>query len=177
MQTYIAILRGINVGGKNKIPMMELRSILTDIGLRQVRTYIQSGNIVFQAVESNASELADKVTRAIHDRWKYEVSALVLDKQQLTEIIEANPFADSSDVSSQHITFLAETPDQQLIDTLSEIQDPPNDIWTNHSAVYLFCPNGYSKTKFTNTYIEKKLKVAATTRNMKTSLVLLQMAQ
>jgi uncharacterized protein (DUF1697 family) len=105
------------------------------------------------------------------------VPVLVMVAQELAEIISANPFSSSKDISLLHITFLSEIPDPNRINTLSVIQDSPNEFKIDKKAVYLFCPNGYSKTKLTNTLIERKLKVTATTRNLKTALALQQMTQ
>jgi uncharacterized protein (DUF1697 family) len=177
MQTYIAILRGINVGGKNKLPMAELKEKISSIGLRHIQNYIQSGNLVFQSDEPNTAELASRIRRSIYNEWGYNVPVLVMVAQELAEIISANPFSSSKDISLLHITFLSEIPDPNRINTLSVIQDSPNEFKIDKKAVYLFCPNGYSKTKLTNTLIERKLKVTATTRNLKTALALQQMTQ
>jgi uncharacterized protein (DUF1697 family) len=177
MQTYIAILRGINVGGKNKIPMADLKSVLAKEGLEKIQTYIQSGNVVFQEEEINPAKLAERIGSLIHNNWGYLVPVIVLTAQQLSEILSANPFTANKEIALLHITFLDEVPEMHLIENMSRILDAPNEFQIGSKAVYLYCPHGYSKSKLTNNFIEKKLKVTATTRNLKTSLVLQEMAQ
>jgi uncharacterized protein (DUF1697 family) len=177
MQTYIAILRGINVGGKHKLPMADLREVLSSEGLDNVQTYIQSGNVVFRAEEENTKVMAKHITRLIKNRWGYNVPVIVMNADDFSEILSVNPFSTFRDISVLHITYLDENSDPEQINSLSGIQDPPNDFAIGKRAVYMYCPDGYSKTRLTNTFIENKLKVTATTRNMKTSLVLQKMTQ
>jgi uncharacterized protein (DUF1697 family) len=177
MHNYIAILRGINVGGKNRLPMSELKAVLERAGFEEIQTYIQSGNIVFKTEETSSVKLAKRLFTTIKNNWGFQVPVIVLTAQQLSDILSVNPFISEREAAFQHITFLDKEPEIQLIENMSGIKDVPNEYQVSTKAVYLYCPRGYSKTKLTNNFIEKKLKVTATTRNLKTSLILLEMAQ
>ena len=178
MQTYMAILRGINVGGKNKIRMADLVRKLEVLELKNLQTYIQSGNLIFEHENVSESELARQIAEAIVKEFGYRVPVIVYTVETLNEIIFKNPFV--SDVSKDekflHVSFLAETPTQSEVDQLNEYNDLPNEFRVGYLAIYLYCPNGYSKTKLNNQFFEKKLQVTATTRNWRTTLKLAEMA-
>jgi len=176
MQRYIAILRGINVGGKHKISMTELKKVLEKTGIEHIQTYIQSGNVIFSSDESDPAVLTEQISSVIKDHWGFEVPVIILSKREIDEIILTNPFADIYDPACLHITFLSAVPQSERIKSILELKDSPNDISIINRAVYLYCPNGYSKTRITNSFLERKLNLIATTRNLKTSLVLQQMA-
>lgn len=179
MTTYIAILRGINVSGKNKIKMAELRDKLATLGLQNFKTYIQSGNLVFSHPASSPDVLASDIKEAIFKHFGYDVPVLALKAEKLREVLEGNPFINqrSEDEGKLHITFLAEEPASEKLALLSNYAYPPDEIIAGEQAVYVFCPNGYGRTKFNNDFFEKKLGVTATTRNWKTSKKLLEMAE
>lgn len=177
MLTYIAILRGINVGGKNRLSMSELKSVLERAGFEEIQTYIQSGNIVFKTEETSLLKLAERISTIIKNNWGYQVPVIVLTAQQFSDVLSDNPFISDREAAFQYITFLDKEPEIKLIENMSGTKDVPNEYQVSTKAVYLYCPRGYSKTKLTNNFIENKLKVTATTRNLKTSLILLEMAQ
>ncbi len=179
MPTYIAILRGINVTGHNKLPMADLRSQLTKLGYENIQTYIQSGNVMFECKQTKPEELAEQIAQLIKKAWNYDVPVIVFEPDYLEVVIKSSPFMNgrSADITKLLITFLAEEPQTENIERLKSYDYQPDEIVIDKKVVYLFCPNGYGKTKYSNNFIENKLKVAATTRNWKTCNKLLEMAK
>lgn len=178
METYLAILRGINVGGKNKIKMSDLVEKLQALNLKELKTYIQSGNVVFKHPSVPANKLADQISHLIKKEFGFDVPVIVLPLTEIQEIISKNPYVQdhTKDEKSLHVTFLDESPDLANIEKLDGYSDSPNEFAIARNAVYLFCPNGYSKTKLTNQFFERKLHVTATTRNWQTTLKLAELA-
>ena len=180
MLTYIALLRGINVSGRNKIKMTELKQLFLDLGYHDVSTYIQSGNVIFKSNIKEPILIEDTIISAISRHFGYEIKVLILTKDELTTIFNANPFLvknPTMDISKLHVTILNKKPD------LAEI--PPIDILvaTNNdefqlveNTIYLYCPNGYGNTKLNNNLFEKKLMATATTRNWKTISKLVELS-
>ncbi|MGE0019226.1 MAG: DUF1697 domain-containing protein [Draconibacterium sp.] len=176
MNTYIAILRGINVSGTKPIKMEELRLTFQKLGFENIATYIQSGNVVFNAAETSTSELAAKIAEAIKTDFGFDVPVIVLSCEELNETVENNPLnTGTKDEAFLHVTFLAEKPAAFNFSEIEAKKQGEEEIVISEKAVYLFCPHGYGKTKLTNTFFESKLKVAATTRNWKTCGELLRM--
>jgi uncharacterized protein (DUF1697 family) len=165
-QTYIALLRGINVGGHKLIKMENLRALCESLGLEQVQTYIQSGNILFQTAPMATSLLAQRLRQAIQNEFGFEVPCLVKTLDAWAAILQNNPFlANVQNAEHLHFTFLenpAATPDFIK-------GEFGNDTYAFSSeGVYLNCPDGYHKTKLTNNFIEKSAHQTASTRNWKT---------
>lgn len=177
MVKKIAILRGINVGGKRKILMADLKSMFSNLGFKDVITYIQSGNIIF---ESNLDdlELATQIENAILNKFKFEVPVIIRSNLDLEEAILSNPFyTNQLDTNNLHLTFLKELPnnnDSELINLLSFGSDKFAIIGQD---VFVYCEGKYHESKLTNNFFEKKLKVGATTRNWKTVLKLLELSK
>jgi uncharacterized protein (DUF1697 family) len=176
MTTYIALLRGINVGGKHIIKMEALKTLLINIGLQNVVTYIQSGNIVFKATKTNKVALAKKISEAITAQYKFNVPVLVIDATELNQIVSNNPLHTPQNEAFLHVTLLNDTPSVTNIATIPVNNFLPNQFTIVDKAIYLLCPEGYNKCKVTNNYIEKKLLTTSTTRNWKTLLTLLEMS-
>ena len=172
MKTYIVLLRGINVSGKNKLPMAELRELLSSSGFKNVETYIQSGNIILSSDETKV-EVCKKVNKGIADKFGYDIPVLVRTPQEWKAIIDKYPFS----IANEKIvafTFL----DKTTSETEIEIKGIKEDQYKiTGDVVYLNCPSGFGKTKLTNNTIEKKLNLIATTRNYKTTLKLLELAK
>jgi len=168
MRTYVALLRGINLGSHNKVPMADLRALFDGLGAEDVETYVQSGNVVFKSADG-----AEKLTRAIERRIQRDlglsVTVIVLTRPQLTKVLDGNPFAKGKkDPAKLHVTFVAEKPARAKVSKLDPERGEPDEFRVVGSQIYLHCPNGYGRTKLTNAYFEKQLGVAATTRNWKT---------
>lgn len=170
MNTYIAILRGINVSGKKLIKMDSLREMLSGLGFEDVTTYIQSGNVVFRSNPSTSRELEALISKAINGKFSFEVPVIVLDCNELNSIVEQNPLLKEypGEMDKLHITILADEPDTKPLGLLNQTDYTPEKFIIKNKAVYLYCPNGYGNTKLNNNFFEKKLKVTATTRNLKT---------
>jgi uncharacterized protein (DUF1697 family) len=170
MKTYISILRGINVGGARPVKMEELVKVYRDLGFSEVRTYIQSGNVVFRGDSRPAGELAEQISGAIRTRFALDVPVIILEKNELEMILAGNPFLPGKVLESDklHITLLAELPGESALKILENVNYLPDEFAVRGRAVYLYCPNGYGRTKLNNGFFEKKLKVEATTRNLRT---------
>jgi uncharacterized protein (DUF1697 family) len=178
METYIAILRGINVSGKKLIKMEELRIHLQDIKLKDVKTYIQSGNIVFNYPTTNQKELATLISDKIKKEYGFDVPVIVLNQLELKYISENNPFINerNEDTSKLAVTFLSEEADADKSIALYTLNDSPNEFIIVGKVIYLLCPNGFSNSKLTINFIENKLKLTASSRNWNTVVKLLGMA-
>ena len=170
MTTYISLLRGINVGGQKMIKMDALQKLYELMGFQGVTTYLQSGNVVFKANNFSIQALEQKISEEIQKSFSFVVPIIVLSIDKLQQIISNNPFANDAnkDVSFLHVTFLASQPIGIDYKMIEDKKQNGEEICLTHIAVYLYCPNGYGRTKLTNNLLENKLKVGATTRNWKT---------
>lgn len=168
MSTYIAILRGINVSGKNKILMLDLKAIFESMDFKNVKTYIQSGNVIFDA--KSAKNLSDLIKDKINQKYSFNVPVIIRTVAEIDAILIQNPFLKQKNIELDklHITFLAEQPTKENLDKINALQFEKDEFKVIGNEVYLHCPNGYGNTKLSNTFFENKLKVTATTRNWKT---------
>ena len=179
MPTYIAMLRGINVTGHKMIKMDALRASLAALRLSNVQTYIQSGNVIFGIGNGSVAALCEKIQQRILRDFGFAVPVFLRTAKELEQIIKDNPFLNETaiDHSKLHVTFLSDA----ALDTASEALQPlavkPERFCVIGREIYLYCPNGYGRTKLSNTAIEKKLSIRATTRNWKTVNTLLAMTQ
>jgi uncharacterized protein (DUF1697 family) len=178
MKTYIALLRGINVSGKNIIKMNELIVHLSNLDYKNIRTYIQSGNIIFESDDKEIANFENEIHQLITSKFGLKVPVLVKSAEALKKVFENNPFVHNEklDINKMHVTFLSETPDKENIVELVESKIEADEFILNNDVVYLYCGNGYGNTKLNNTFFEKKLKVSATTRNWKTVCKLRKMS-
>jgi len=172
MNKFIILLRGINVSGKNKIPMADLRELLHDLEFKNVQTYIQSGNIILESdLDKTVSCL--KIKNGIQEKFGFDVPVLARTTKEWEKAIEGYPFS-TENPKTVAFTFL----NQPTKATKIEIENTGEDKYKiEKDMVYLYCPSGFGKTKITNTIIEKKLNVIATTRNLRTTLKLLELAK
>lgn len=177
MAVYISILRGINVSGKNLIKMELLRQMYEQLHFNNVRSYIQSGNLVFEAKETATKKLATLIAKEIQNKFGFKVPVLVLKKKELMHIIQNNPFLKDKEKMPNflHVTFLSSEVKLIDIEEITSKKQENEAIEFHEKAIYLFCPNGYGNTKLNNNFLERKLGVTATTRNWKTTLKLLDM--
>ncbi|MFN0049046.1 MAG: DUF1697 domain-containing protein [Cytophagales bacterium] len=177
MATYISILRGINVSGQKLIKMDDLKKVYENLNLVDIQTYLQSGNVIFSTKESDLRNLETKIKTQIEKDFGFEVPIIVLNIETLADIIKHNPFANDNrhDISCLHVTFLAEQPKEIDKKSIEVKKQEGEKIEFAQNAIYLYCPNGYGKTKLHNTFLESKLKVNATTRNWKTVNELLKL--
>ena len=177
MTQYIAILRGINVGGNRKIQMADLKALFAELGFTEISTYIQSGNVLFSSAKpEDTVALGDKLEQAIADTFGFGLPVIVRTVEELQQAVATNPFFASpdADIERLHLTFLKTAPEAAQLDDINQINLSPDkfSIIGNHAFVY--CSGRYSDSKLTNAFFEKKLKVPATTRNWKTVLKLVK---
>ena len=175
MNTYIALLRGINVGGHKKVPMAELRKVLTTSGLENVQTYIQSGNVIFQSSSKNKKALEQTIQKAMLDYFSFEIPVLVRNRAEIKTIFDNCPFTEEKKVNS-YFTMLSEIPDQDLVDEASKKTYPNEEFVVLKDCIYFFSAEGYGNAKFNLSFFERKLKVNATSRNYKTMVKLLALS-
>jgi uncharacterized protein (DUF1697 family) len=173
MQTLVALLRGVNVGGKNKVPMAELKKELADLGLEDVLTYIQSGNVVFRT--KNATTAGAQIEKRIAEKYGLSVTVVLRTLPELRRIEKANPFS-KADTSKLHVMFLADKPKAGAAGQLDLDRSPPDEFAVKGREVYLHLPNGAGRTKLTLDYFERRLGVAGTHRNWNTLLKLIELA-
>ena len=144
--------------------------MFVNIGLSQVRSYIQSGNLIFQTHDVDTKLLEKDITTGILTNFGYEVPVIVLKAEEMKNIIQKNPFVgdETKDASFLHVTFLSAIPEKTSFDNLKTANYSVDEFELIEKAIYLYCPVGYGNTKLTNTFFENKLKLTATTRNWKT---------
>jgi len=168
MQTWVALFRGINVGGKNLLPMAALRNDLEDLGLENVRTYIQSGNVVFDAPKGSATSLADEIAGRVEERHGFRPHLLLLGREDLMRAIEANPFPEAvSEPKTLHFFFLAEKASDPNLEALDAARKPSEAYELTDGVFYLHAPDGIGRSKLAAN-AEKYLGVVTTARNYRT---------
>jgi len=169
MNNYIVLLRGINVGGNNKLPMAELRTLLSTNGYNNVVTYIQSGNIILNSTKS-AEKTNEHIKLLIKQQFDYDIPVVTLTAEEIKKCFTGNPYLKiEGNIKNLHVTFLKNIPENDLVTNL-DINSSNDDSYTiSGKTIYLHTPDGYQKTKFSNTQFEKKLNTQATTRNWRTT--------
>jgi uncharacterized protein (DUF1697 family) len=173
---YVALLRGVNLGARNKLAMGDLRALVEGLGGEDVQTYVQSGNVVFTS-GADAGRLERRLADAILRAHGLEVPVLVRSAGELDAIVRKNPFLRTdADEKSLHVTFLEEQPRQALVKELDPSFSPPDELHVEGREVFLLCPNGYGRSKLSNAFFEKRLGVVATTRNWRTVFALAELA-
>ncbi len=181
MEKYVSLLRGINVGGKKKIKMADLKSMYELLGFENVVTYIQSGNVVFNYKKTALPSLENLIQEKIKTVYDFDVSVLIKKEQEIAAILANNPFLQGKrqeEIKQLYLTFLAEKPSEDLVLNLKKTTQSYADEWIiKDKNIYLFFPNGYGTTKLSNNFFERKLKVAATTRNWRTTCKLMELLE
>ena len=178
MTVFISLLRGINVGGKKRIGMADLVQLYNSLGFDNVRTYLQSGNVLFEAPNGDPSLLSANISQNISAKCGFSVNVILRTSEKLRRIILASPLEkEGLDAATYHVTFLSDSPPEEFPKSQMKGSDGPDRYVILGREVYVSCPNGYGKTRFSNTFFEKKLGVVATTRNWKTVTTLAEMAK
>lgn len=169
MNTFISMLRGINVSGQKKIRMQELRALYRSLGLDNVRSYVQSGNVIFDTPESDPAKLAGAIQNQIQQTFGYAVPVFIRTPADFQRIIAGNPFLNgrNEDPAKLYVTFLYQLPSPEKLNTLAAPNQSSDEFVIGEQEIFLYCPTGYGRTKLSNQFFEKKLQVPATTRNWK----------
>ena len=177
MKTYIALFRGINVGGKHALPMKELVVLLESLGCRNIKTYIQSGNVVLQSNGKNALQLSSKITAEIKKRRGFEPYVLLLRLEELEKAIASNPFPEAeSEPTALHVGFLAFAPATPDLAALQSLKKESERFHLDDNLFYLHAPEGVGRSKLAAN-AERVLGVAMTDRNWRTVCKIRDMAK
>ncbi|MCA9264334.1 MAG: DUF1697 domain-containing protein [Planctomycetales bacterium] len=176
MAKWIALFRGVNVGGKNTIPMAGLRKLLETIDVQSVKTYIQSGNVVFESSAKSAAVLGKRIGSLVEQEYGFHPQILVLPSHELAAAVAANPFPEAeADPKSLHLFFLESrprTPDIEKLDQAKKASEAY--VWSDR-VFYLHAPEGVGRSKLAAS-IERYLGVTATARNFRTVKKVLALA-
>jgi uncharacterized protein (DUF1697 family) len=177
MVTIISLLRGVNVGGHGRIKMLELVEIYRSIGLENVRTYVQSGNVVFSYNGKSDTSITSLIEKGLTNRLGPEIKVFNRTRSELAKIVATNPFKDR-DNTKLHITFLySKPPANYQQDSVKAAAAKGEEFSIVKREAYLYLPNGYGRSKLSNNFFERKLGVPATTRNWNTVNALLEIAR
>jgi uncharacterized protein (DUF1697 family) len=175
---HVALLRGINVGGKNILPMKTLAEIFAKAGCRDVTTYIQSGNVVFSAPAAVLKKLPRVISKQIADEFGHQVPVVIRSHEELAAVIRDNPYLQAGEPEKTlHVMFLAATPGAEAVAKLDPLRSPPDRFAVAGHHVYLHLPNGMGNSKLTNAWLDAKLSTVSTARNWATILKLHEMTQ
>jgi uncharacterized protein (DUF1697 family) len=176
MTTYIALLRGVNVGG-NQLKMDRLRAICASLDFKNARTYLQSGNVVFDAAGVTAT-VQKKLENKLAGETRLPVRVLVRSAAGLKHLIAKNPFLkyQAVDRARLHVTFLANKPTADALKRLTAVDAGADEFRSAGAHIFLHCPNGYGRSKLSNNQLERLLSLTATTRNWNTVTTLAEMA-
>ncbi|OEC84572.1 MULTISPECIES: DUF1697 domain-containing protein [Methanobacterium] len=174
---YIALLRGINIGRSKRIKMADLVKALESLGFKNIKTYLQSGNVIFEHDSSDIMEIKGNIERKISETFSFSVDVIIRTKNELENIVKGNLFIKKPDIELDklHVTFLFDVPDRKAVLNLDINKAENEQFEIIGREVYLYCPNGYARTKLKNDMFEKKLNTTATTRNWKTTNKLLEL--
>ncbi len=178
MTVYISLLRGINVGGSKVLSMDTLCELYIGLGYHHVRTYLQSGNVVFHSPMVDQSSLVSQIESAIQRLCGYSVQVFIRQPQDVQPILQNNPFLARKDVdaSKLHVAFLYRAPAEAAWSQLSIPHNIPDQLVRRAMEIYLYYPNGFSKAKISTAYLEKVLGVPITARNWNTVNALYKIA-
>jgi len=192
MASHVALLRGINVGGRNKVPMADLREVVAALGHTGVTTYIQSGNVLFTTADTDTAKLAAALETAIEDRFGLWSSVVVLSRDELAEVLAANPYSDEPDPRLVHVVFRNAEPSPEVRDRIEaavKAAAAKGSRDTAHSAgraLYLHTPDGFGRSELAQNLMrimtppskqKKQPALAATARNLATSTKLLSLCE
>ncbi len=191
MASHVALLRGINVGGRNKVPMAELREVVASLGHTGVATYIQSGNVLFSTEKKDNAKLAAALESAIEDRFGLRSSVVVLSRDELAEVLAANPYSDEPNPRLVHVVFLNADPPPDLADRIAAVMDAAaakgsrDTIRASGRALYVHTPDGFGRSEVAQNLFklvtppakQKKQALAATARNWATATKLLSLCE
>jgi len=175
---YIALLKGINVGPHKRMKMADLIAALESPSFKNIKTYLQSGNVIFEHDLVDSTNVAEDIEKKIDQTFGFSVNVIIRTEKEMENIIGNNPFINDPkiELDKLHVTFLSELPNPETISNLDIKKDENEKFKVIDREVYLYCPNGYGNTKLKNDVFERKLNTTATTRNWKTTNKLLDLS-
>ena len=178
MPIYVGLLRGINVAGKKIVKMESLRASFEALGFRRVRTHVQSGNVIFETGKTSSDDLSKIVTERISKDFGFSIPVVLRTSDDIGKVVRNNPFLNERrlDNSKLHVTFLSAPPPKDAKEKLDALKSLPDQFRVRGREIYLYCPNGYGRTKLSNNIFERLLSSQATTRNWNTVNTLVTMA-
>ena len=176
--SHVALLRGVNLG-KRRLPMKELARIFEEAGAAGVRTYIQSGNVVYRASAARARRVPALVETAIAERFGFDAPVVTRTAAEMATIVRANPYAReaAADPKSVHVGFLRDEPAASAVSALDPDRSPPDTFVVMGREIYFHFPNGLAKSKLTNPWFDSRLDTVSTMRNWRTVITLEEMAR
>ena len=175
--TYIALLRGINVSGQKIIKIDELRKLFESLDFKNVKTYIQSGNVVFNSGIDNTEIIVKLVEKKIKDVFTFDVTVIIRTGDEFRKIIQSNPFLKNKPVEKLYVIFLSGIADNENVEKLQPYKSKTEEFRIIGKEIYLFYPDGYGRSKLTNNIFELKLGLKTTTRNWNTVNKLFEMSK
>ena len=178
MPVYISLLRGINLGPHNRISIDQLKTSLVSLGFERVQTYTQSGNVIFSAALRSSSVVSDRIEKKIVVAFGLAITVVSRTAEEMGNTIRSNPFLKEKriDLSKLHVTFLSQAPVPSSLEKLAPLASAGDEFRPSGREIYLYCPNGYGRTKLSNNALERAFSVRATTRNWRSVNQLYQIA-
>ncbi len=175
---YVALLRGVNVGGKNVVPMKDLAALFAREGCEKVRTYIQSGNVIFDAEPETLRGLPDRISQRILGRFGCKSPVVLRSTAELRDVIYNNPYMAQGTAQEEmlHVFFLAYVPTALAVAQLDHQRSPPDTFHVHGKEIYVQLPRGVAYTKLTNAYFDSNLGTVSTCRNWRTVRKLAELA-
>jgi uncharacterized protein (DUF1697 family) len=179
MAVIVSMLRGVNVGGHNKIRMDALRALCESLGLRDAQTYVQSGNVVFRTKEPDLAALANRIEDAIEESFGFRPAVIIRTTSELRAVVAKNPFGRRRGINPGKllVTFLADDPSAEARDRVLQIKTEPEELRIDGREVYIYFPNGMGRTKLSWPTIAKMLGTSGTGRNWNSVTKLLEIAE
>lgn len=177
MTTLVSLFRGINVGSTRKVPMAELKKLHEALGLKNVTTYINSGNVVFTSDNTDLAQLTEQLEESFAETFGFRSNVMLRTTEQLNKVIESTPFQNQPEKAPNWILvfFLATSPVPTAEEDLRRAYGGPEEFHIIGQEMYLYYPEGLGRSKLTNVLIERKLQTAGTGRNWNTILQLQKM--
>jgi uncharacterized protein (DUF1697 family) len=177
MQKFVSFLRGVNMTGHNSIKMAELASLYKDLGFSDVQTYIQSGNVIFKSADSE-TEVRDKIEKGISAGFGYDIAAMIRTVEELEALFSINPYLKEDDFNpaKMAVIFLHEPVTDIQSAKVSTVSYPPDKFQIGRREIFIYCPNGFGRTKLYTNFFENKMGVTGTARNWKTISTICELA-
>jgi uncharacterized protein (DUF1697 family) len=179
MQKLISFLRGVNMTGHNSIRMADLSELYKNLGFSDAVTFIQSGNVIFSSAgKATSADIAEKIEKGILDSFSYKIPVMIRTLPEMEDLLSSNPFLkeEKFDPAKMAVIFLHEIPLDINIQNIINVDYPPDKFKIIGKEIFIFCPNGFGRTKLYTTFFEKKINVKGTARNWKTITTVFDLA-